>query len=122
MKSHLAKNYEETIKTKVFAHKMSKLNKIANRSDYQYILSLTFIKKQKDATLQAQRESIKRQFQNDQSQEEFKYNCVGTQPRERELEDHEPLLEIPEAMAINEQKMNDLIGYTGKIAPESAVK
>ena len=34
LKKKLQKNYEETVKTKVFQHKMTKLNKIVQRSDY----------------------------------------------------------------------------------------
>ena len=32
---------------KLLEHKMSKLNQLCERNDYEYILSLTFIQKQK---------------------------------------------------------------------------
>lgn len=47
LKKQLTKNYNEKVKVKVFTHKMSQINKIAKRTDYQYLLSLTFISKEK---------------------------------------------------------------------------
>ena len=47
LKKQLISNYENAVKSKLFKHKMENLKKVTSRTDYQYILSLTFIEKEK---------------------------------------------------------------------------
>lgn len=49
LKKQLLFNYETKVKSKLFSHKMENLKKVTERTDFQYILSLTFIEKEKES-------------------------------------------------------------------------
>jgi hypothetical protein len=64
---------------------MTKLNKIAKRTDYSYILSLTFISKEKQSAKLAE-EKINKQFQEEMTQQEFNEKCTGVEKVKTNIE------------------------------------
>ena len=79
---------------------MENLKKVTERTDYQYILSLTFIEKEKESAKMSEH-NLKKQFQDGMKAEEIIQKSTGLKPSDSQFGPIQEVLEISEAIKEN---------------------